>query len=242
MQLIPAIDLLDRSVVRLLKGDFLARTEYERDALELAMNYRDAGAPLLHVVDLNAARGDTEDNREVVQRLAGVPGLDVQCGGGIRNEESIIRLLDAGAARAVIGSRAVRDPERVLGWLQLFGAEQLVLALDVRTSGGEPELLTQGWQEASGVLLWPLLEHYVQHGLRHLLCTDIDCDGTLQGTNVSLYTEILRRHPELALQASGGIGSMEDVARLKDAGVPSAIVGRALLEGRVPMAALQAVA
>ena len=242
MQLIPAIDLFEGEVVRLLKGDFSERTGYARDPLELATAYRDAGATLLHVVDLNAARGDTVDNREVVQRLAGVPDLRVQCGGGIRNEEVIIGLLDAGAARVVIGSRAVRDPERVLAWLALFGAEQIVLALDVRTSGGEPELLTQGWQEASGVVLWPLLDRYVKHGLRHLLCTDIDCDGTLQGTNVSLYTEILDRHPGLALQASGGIGSMEDVARLKEAGVPSAIVGRALLEGRLPITALQEVA
>lgn len=242
MQLIPAIDLLDGNVVRLFKGNFAERTVYERDPLELAAGYRDAGASLLHVVDLNAARGDTVDNRDVVQSLAGLPGLDVQCGGGIRDEKSIIRLLDAGAARVVIGSRAVRDPELVLAWLRLFGAEQLVLALDVRTSGCEPELLTQGWQEASGVLLWPLLDRYVKHGLRHLLCTDIDCDGTLQGTNVLLYTETIRRHSKLVLQASGGIGSMEDVRRLKEAGVPSTIVGRALLEGRVPMAALQVVA
>lgn len=242
MQLIPAIDLLDGTVVRLLKGDFAERTAYECQPLELAAMYCDAGAPLLHVVDLNAARGDATDNREVVRQLAGMQGLEVQCGGGIRDEESIIRLLDAGAARVVIGSRAVRDPERISAWLRLFGAEQVVLALDVRTSDGEPELLTHGWQEASGVLLWPLLDRYVKHGLRHLLCTDIDCDGTLQGTNVSLYTEILRRHPDLSLQASGGIGGMEDVMWLKDAGVPSAIVGRALLEGRVPMTALQTVA
>lgn len=242
MQLIPAIDLLDDNVVRLLKGDFAERTAYERNPMELAASYRDAGAPWLHVVDLNAARGDDMDNCDLVQQLAGLPGLAVQCGGGVRDEESIVRLLDAGAARVVIGSRAVRDPERVVAWLRLFGSDQIVLALDVRTSGGEPELLTRGWQEASGVLLWPLLERYVKHGLRHLLCTDIDCDGTLQGANVSLYTEILQRHPELALQASGGIGSMEDVARLKDAGVPFAIAGRALLEGRVPMTALQAVA
>lgn len=242
MQLIPAIDLLDGKVVRLLKGDFAERTAYERNPLELAATYRDAGAPLLHVVDLNAARGDATNNRDVVQELAGVSGLAVQCGGGVRNEESVVRLLDAGAARVVIGSRAVRDPERVAGWLRLFGAEQIVLALDVRTSRGEPELLTHGWQEASGVLLWPLLDRYVKHGLRHLLCTDIDCDGTLQGPNVSLYTEILRRHPELALQASGGIGSLDDVMRLKGADVPSAIVGRALLEGHVPITALQAVA
>ena len=107
MQLIPAIDLLDGKVVRLLKGDFAERTAYECDPLQLAATYRDAGAPLLHVVDLNAARGDATDNRDVVQQLAGMPGLKVQCGGGVRDEESIIRLLDAGAARVVIGSRAV---------------------------------------------------------------------------------------------------------------------------------------
>lgn len=242
MQLIPAIDLFDGKVVRLFKGDFSECTAYERNPLELAAQYRDAGALLLHVVDLNAARGDAMDNRDLVQQLAGISGLDVQCGGGVRDQASVIRLLDAGAARVVVGSRAVRDPESVMEWLRQFGAGQLVLALDVRMSGTEPELLTQGWQEASGISLWPLLDGYMENGLQHLLCTDIACDGTLQGTNVPLYEKILRRHRKLALQASGGIGSMEDVARLQEAAVPAVIVGRALLEGRVPTTALRAVA
>lgn len=242
MQLIPAIDLLEGGVVRLLKGDFATRTSYAREPVALAESFREAGARLLHVVDLNAARGDAGNNRNLVQQLAGVKGLRVQCGGGVRTEEDVIALLEAGASRVVIGSRAVRDPERVLAWLRIFGPEPVVLALDVRMNRDAPELLTQGWQEASGVVLWPLLERYVQNGLRHLLCTDINCDGTLLGPNVGLYREILRRYPELALQASGGIGDMNDVEELAIASIPSAIVGRALLEGRVPLTALEAVA
>ena len=236
MRLIPAIDLLDGGVVRLLRGDFAQATRYQRDAVALAAGFRDAGASALHVVDLNAARGDAQANRELVRELAAVDGLRVQCAGGVRSDDSIRELLAAGADRVVIGSLAVHEPARVGGWLELFGCERVVVALDVRLdAAGEPELLTHGWREASGLSLWPLLDRYAEAGLRHLLCTDIGRDGTLQGPNLDLYRAVLARHPALALQASGGIGDLQHLRALRDGNVPAAIVGRALLEGRVSL-------
>ena len=236
MQLIPAIDLLDGGVVRLLRGDFAEVTRYDRGALALAAAFRDAGARALHVVDLNAARGDTRTNRTLVRELAAVDGLRVQCAGGVKREEDVRELLEAGAERVVIGSVAVHEPERVAGWLEHFGRERVTVALDVRLdAAGEPELLTRGWREASGLSLWPLLERYAEAGLRHLLCTDVSRDGTLQGPNLHLYRALLERHPGLELQASGGIGGVEHVRALRDGNLPAAILGRSLLEGRVSL-------
>lgn len=236
MRLIPAIDLLDGGVVRLLRGDFAQATRYDRGAVALAEAFREAGAQALHVVDLNAARGDARANRELVAELAAVDGLRVQCAGGVRAEDDVRALLDAGAARVVIGSLAAHEPARVSGWLGQFGRERVVVALDVRLdAAGEPELLTHGWREASGLALWPLLDRYAEAGLRHLLCTDVGRDGTLQGPNLDLYRAVLERHPGLALQASGGIGDLQHVQALRDGSVPAAIVGRALLEGRVSL-------
>lgn len=244
MQLIPAIDLLDGEVVRLMQGDFARRTAYNHDARELAEAYARDGADVLHVVDLNAARGDTDNNFEIVKRLAKIPGLSVQCGGGIRRESDVLRLFDADVARVVVGSLAVREPERVRAWLRLFGGERVVLALDVRLNeDNEPEVLSHGWRESSGVSLWSLLEIYVRCGLQQVLCTDVSCDGTLAGPNVGLYREMLDRYPGLMLQASGGIGSVDDIQSLRKARLPAAILGRALLEGRVSLrGARQAVA
>lgn len=244
MQLIPAIDLLDGEVVRLRQGDFTRRTGYDQDPRDLAEAYAQEGANVLHVVDLNAARDDAGNNCEIVKRLAKIPALSVQCGGGIRRESDVLRLFDAGVARIVVGSLAVREPERVRAWLRLFGSERVVLALDVRLNeGGEPEVLSHGWRESSGVSLWSLLETYVRSDLQHVLCTDVSRDGMLSGPNIDLYREVLNRYPGLMLQASGGIGSVDDMHALQKAGLPAAILGRALLEGRVSLPdAQQAVA
>lgn len=236
MQLIPAIDLLDGDVVRLLKGDFDKATRYSGDPVALAEAWRSQGAERLHVVDLNAAKGEAGINRDIVTRLARVAGISVQCAGGVRCAEDADVLFGAGAARIVIGSLAVRDPGHTETLLKRFGPARIVLALDVRIEADrEPEVLTHGWQQASGIALWSLLDRYVEAGLEHLLCTDVSRDGTLAGPNVALYREILARYPALCLQASGGIGNTDDVRALETAGVPVAITGRALLDGRIAL-------
>jgi phosphoribosylformimino-5-aminoimidazole carboxamide ribotide isomerase len=134
----------------------------------------------------------------------------------------------------VIGSAAVSQPDAVMGWLADFGPERIVLALDVRIDAdGLPLLTTDGWTETSDVALWDRIEHYSAAGLRHVLCTDISRDGALSGPNIDLYEEALRRFPGLALQASGGVRHIGDLYALKDAGLPAAISGRALLDGTI---------
>ena len=142
-------------------------------------------------------------------------------------------MLDAGVERVVVGSTAVKSPEIVKGWFTRFGAEHLVLALDVRIDEqGAKQVAVSGWQENSGVTLEELVETYLPVGLQHVLCTDISRDGTLAGSNVSLYEEVCARYPQVAFQSSGGIGSLDDIAALRSTGVRGVIVGRALLEDK----------
>jgi phosphoribosylformimino-5-aminoimidazole carboxamide ribotide isomerase len=234
MQLIPAIDLLDGGCVRLLKGDFAAQTRYAADPRELMAGYRDMGAAWLHVVDLNAARGDAHgDNRAAIGALTG-HGIDVQVGGGLRDQAAVARMLDAGASRAVIGSAAITQTEQVRAWLDGFGGERLTLAFDVRIdAGGTPRVATHGWREQSGISLWDALSAYDGTPLQHVLCTDVDRDGALSGPNLSLYQDGVHRFPALRWQASGGIRDAGDLHRLAAIGVDGAISGKALLDARM---------
>jgi len=161
-------------------------------------------------------------------------GLQVQTGGGVRSADDVQRLVDAGAARVVIGSMAVREPETVLGWLERFGPEQITVALDTRTSeDGVWQLPVAGWTSVAETDLPTMLHRYAASGLRHVLCTDIGRDGTLGGPNLHLYTFMTRSSPDLAVQASGGMRDVADVRSAQKTGCAGAILGRALLEGRM---------
>jgi phosphoribosylformimino-5-aminoimidazole carboxamide ribotide isomerase len=238
----PAIDLREGRVVRLEKGDYDRETRYEGDPLAVAARYADAGAEWLHLVDLDAARFGRFTQFPLVQRIAATGRLKVQAGGGVRSRDDVAALLDAGVARVVVGSVSVRQPEQVAGWIAEFGAECLCVALDTRANdSGAFELPVAGWTHASGVPLLRLLNHYAANaGARHVLCTDIERDGTLGGPNVGLYRLICARFPALAIQASGGVRDAADVAASRDAGCGGVIVGKALLEGRVTLAELLA--
>jgi phosphoribosylformimino-5-aminoimidazole carboxamide ribotide isomerase len=151
----------------------------------------------------------------------------------VRTEQDVADLLDAGAARVVVGSTAVRDIAEVKRWFARFGAERLVLALDVRIGSDEVKRVAiSGWQQDSGLAIETLLEEYQTVGLKHVLCTDISRDGTLAGSNVRLYRELAARFLQIAFQSSGGIGSLDDIRALRGSGVRGVIVGRALLEGK----------
>lgn len=234
MELIPAMDLRGGRVVRLLRGDFDAETRYEITPAELYAAYARAGARRLHVVDLDGARDGQAGNRRLVAELAAIGTLQIQCGGGLRAARAVQALLATGVQRAVIGSAAVGEPGEVREWLDEFGADRLVLALDVRLDADDiPRVATHGWREQSGLALWEVLAGYEGAGLRHVLCTDVSRDGALAGPNLALYREALARFPAIRWQASGGIRDAGDLAALAGLGMTAAVSGKALLEGRI---------
>ncbi|POU03335.1 1-(5-phosphoribosyl)-5-[(5-phosphoribosylamino)methylideneamino]imidazole-4-carboxamide isomerase [Escherichia sp. ESNIH1] len=231
--IIPALDLIDGTVVRLHQGDYAQQRDYGNDPLTRLQGYAAEGAEVLHLVDLTGAKDPAKRQIPLIKTLVAGVNVPVQVGGGIRTEEDVAALLAAGVARVVVGSTAVKSPETVKGWFTRFGAEALVLALDVRIDAeGVKQVAVSGWQENSGVSLEELIEIYQPVGLKHVLCTDISRDGTLAGSNVSLYEEVCARYPQIAFQSSGGIGGLQDIAALRGTGVRGVIVGRALLEGK----------
>lgn len=231
--IIPALDLIDGTVVRLHQGDYAQQRDYGNDPLTRLQGYAAEGAEVLHLVDLTGAKDPAKRQIPLIKTLVAGVNVPVQVGGGIRTEEDVAALLEAGVARVVVGSTAVKSPEIVKGWFTRFGAEALVLALDVRIdAAGVKQVAVSGWQEDSGVSLEELIETYQPVGLKHVLCTDISRDGTLAGSNVSLYEEVCARYPQIAFQSSGGIGGLQDIAALRGTGVRGVIVGRALLEGK----------
>lgn len=230
---IPAIDLLDGRCVRLRQGDFEQCRVYDRSPESLAKEYAQAGAEWLHVVDLAASRDGEQADTTPLLRLLAATAQHVQTGGGVRSVDDIEARLEAGAARVVVGSIAANDPKLFASWLEYFSPQALVAALDVRIDeAGTPRVRSHGWTRDSGNDLWALLDLY-SNRLRHVLITDIGRDGEMAGPNVAFYSTIAGRYSALQIQASGGVRDARDLRDLAQAGVSAAIIGKALLEGRL---------
>lgn len=231
--IIPALDLIGGEVVRLYQGDYAQKTTYSFNPVEQFQHYQQAGAEWLHLVDLDGAKDTSARQLTTIAELIEKTDAKIQVGGGIRSEQDVKQLLDIGAKRVVIGSLAVKQPELVANWMRKYGAEHIVLALDINIDeDGNKHVAISGWQESSSMTLEQLIEHYQAAGLKHVLCTDISRDGTLQGSNVELYSEMNGKYPDIAWQSSGGIGDLADIVALKPTNVAGVIVGRALLEGK----------
>jgi phosphoribosylformimino-5-aminoimidazole carboxamide ribotide isomerase len=221
--ILPAVDVRDDSVVRLNQGDYERQTVYGGSPIETIEGYARDGATWLHLVDLDAARIGRYTLTPLLAEIAARAALKVQTGGGIRAEADVEALLLAGAERVVVGTTAVREPERVAGWLKTFGADRITLALDTREDEHGVWLLpVKGWTESTSRTLDDLLVFYEEAGLRHVL----------SGFNVALYRSLAERFPRLEVQASGGVRDLSDIRAAKEAGAKAAVLGRALLERR----------
>lgn len=236
MDLFPAIDLQNGQCVRLAKGDFNAATIYETNPLRQAELFAKAGASWLHVVDLDGAKDGTARQTGIISAIAQASHLKVQAGGGIRTDADIQTLLDAGAARVVIGSLAVKDAALVQKWLEHYGPDKIVLALDVRLDENQcPKVLTHGWKNNSEINLFDLIENYKSAKLKTLLCTDVERDGMLTGSNHALYISLRKKFPELDILASGGIADTNELLQLHALGLKGTIIGKAIYEGRIDL-------
>ena len=234
MNIIPAIDLKDSRVVRLLKGDFAHETRYSDDPVAGATRFAKAGFDYLHVVDLDGARNGSVAHVKIINAIAARSGIAAQVGVGLRRTSDLQAWIDAGVSRCVLGSIAVREPDRVRTWINQFGADRIVLALDVRLdSSGVPLLATNAWLDQTAVSLWDCVDEYAAAGARHVLCTDIDRDGAMTGPNADLYVQFTTRYPEIQLQASGGVRDIADLHSLREAGAAAAITGRAIHDQQI---------
>ncbi len=241
-ELFPAIDLRGGRCVRLLQGDYAQETVYGDDPLAIATGFIDAGATWVHVVDLDAARGDGPVNRGVVTSMAGIAaerGIRLQTGGGVRTVDDARALFDAGVTRVVIGTAAVRDPD-VVGKITALDAGAVAVGLDVHLStddSGERrfDVAVQGWTQSSGLDMFDVLRRLEASGASAVVATDISRDGMLTGPSIELY-EALRSSP-LAVVASGGVSSLDDLEALHRLGfLEGVIAGKAIYEGRIDVA------
>lgn len=232
----PAIDLRNGVCVRLMHGRFDQVTRYDDNPAARLDAFAASGARWAHIVDLDGAEAGRAVQHALIGRLAASGQISIQSGGGVRTENDVRALLDAGVERVVIGSLAVSAPDTVGGWLETFGPDRLTLALDVRADGDRYVPALRGWTEAADIDLWTALDRYAAGTVRHLLVTDVGRDGALTGPNLDLLGEIVRRRPDLKVQASGGVSSLADLSAARALGCAGAIVGRALYEGRFTVA------
>lgn len=229
MVIYPAIDLYDGACIRLKKGDFSEKKIYDTDPVKVAKAFMASGAQQLHVVDLNGAETDNNANYDTVKRIVKAVAMPVQVGGGIRSLASAKRYLDAGVDRIIIGTKAVEDPD-FLKALLLEYPNRIVVSVD----GRDGYVAINGWKDLSDVTMLDFIGDLVEMGVERILCTDINRDGLLQGSNVELYKRIQDKY-SIELIASGGVSSLEEVSLLKSYGVYGAIIGKALYEGRIDL-------
>lgn len=235
MIIYPAIDIKNGKCVRLYQGDFAKETIYADNPLIVAQQYRNAGATWLHIIDLDGAKNPASS-----QLLTLVNDLTVnaslQVGGGIRSQMQLAILFNGGVSRIIIGSLAVTHREVVKSWIKYFGADKICLAFDVFFDGtNEPVVAIHGWEQKCKQSLYELMDFYQTVKIKHILCTSILRDGTLNGPDFYLYQMLLEKYPSLLMQASGGIRSLDDLRMLKNEGLAGAVVGRALYEKSISL-------
>ncbi len=235
--LYPAIDIRGGSAVRLTQGDYDRETAYDADPLDAARRWAEGGAEILHVVDLDGARAGSPQNLGAIERIVAGVGVPVQVGGGIRDEGAVEAVLETGAARVVLGTRAQREPAFVGRIVERHGSERIVASVDGR--GGKVAI--EGWKQETETPVTDLIRVLAELGARRFVYTPVEVDGTLSGPGLEGLEPISAacRESSSELVYSGGVGVLEDLARLAaiaDSAIGGVIVGRALYEGRFGVA------
>jgi phosphoribosylformimino-5-aminoimidazole carboxamide ribotide isomerase len=231
IEIIPAIDVLDEKCVRLAQGDFLRATVYSDDPVQTAKDFESAGVGRLHIVDLDGAKNGRVTNLKVLERIATATDLVIDFGGGIKTDDDIADVFNAGASVANMGSIAVKEPDRFSSWIDKYGGEKILLGADVR----DGHIAIDGWQTSTRLGVISFLRDWFARGLRQAFVTDIARDGMSKGPAVDLYKKIVAELPDLRLIASGGVNSVDDVVELERAGCKGVIIGRAIYEGKIDL-------
>ncbi|RKR83839.1 1-(5-phosphoribosyl)-5-[(5-phosphoribosylamino)methylideneamino] imidazole-4-carboxamide isomerase [Mucilaginibacter gracilis] len=233
MYIIPAVDILDQKVVRLREGDYQQITSYDVSLEEMIETYRSNGAELIHIIDLNGAKGDFS-NQEYLFNIIKKTDMKIQYGGGVRSIEKVKELLGAGVHRVIVGTQAITNPDFLSELSREVGSkdgktEKIVVAIDVL----DEVIKYSGWMESSPIKLMDYVDKCLNLGFFRFLCTDINKDGKLGGAGIELYEKLLDHSPFIKLIASGGVSSMKDIEKLNKIKVESCVVGKAIYENRI---------
>ena len=221
MKLFPAIDLFDGKAVRLYKGDYENMTVYSDNPVEIAQDFKACGARFMHVVDLEGAKNGQTPNIETIKKLASIPDMFVEVGGGIRSLEVIERYISAGVSRVILGTAAVTNPEFLASAIEKYG-DKIAVGVDIK----DGFVAIKGWTEKSEQEGFAFCKKMQEMGVKTIICTDISKDGAMQGANHALY-ERLSKELDIDVIASGGVSSMEDIERLAKLNLYGAIIGKA---------------
>ncbi len=230
----PAIDLLNKKVVRLTEGVYGSEKIYSENPLKIAKNFEKAGFEFLHIVDLDGAKSGKNPNFKIVQEICSETNLKIQIGGGIRNLNTSQKYFNCGVSRIIIGSAAIKKPELIPQLIEKFGLEKIVLGLDVRQSPTSKnyEIFISGWTENSGI---PAEDFLKNTKATNILMTDISKDGKLEGPNISMYKYFTQKFPNKNFIASGGVSNLSDIKKLQKINMQEIIVGKAIYEGKIEL-------
>ena len=229
IELIPAIDIIEGKCVRLVQGQYQQKKTYSDQPLQVARHFAGLGVRRLHLVDLDGAKAGKVVNLDILQSIAEDTALVIDFGGGIKSDEDIQSVFDAGAAMITAGSIAVKDRAKVEKWLAEYGPEKIILGADTR----DGKISINAWQEDTTLGIFDFVQGYMNLGIKRLICTDIARDGMLGGTALDLYKALKDRFPSLEIIASGGVSGMEDIRELDQAGIDGVIFGKAFYEGNI---------
>ncbi len=230
MKIFPAIDLYGGKAVRLYKGDYEQMTVYSDDPLSVAKDFERLGAKYIHMVDLEGAKDGTTPNLSVVESIARQTSLFTEIGGGIRSLEVLEKYFDAGVDRAILGTAAVTDEKFLVAALRKYG-DKIAVGADVK----DGRVAIKGWLEKSEYTLEAFMEKLQRLGVSTVICTDISRDGAMRGANLELYRELSAKY-NIAIIASGGVSTLEDVRKLGEMGLDGAIIGKAYYIGSIDLA------
>ena len=234
MKIIPAIDIIEGSCVRLTKGDYATKKIYNKNPLEVAKEFEANGIKHLHLVDLDGAKSKRIVNYKILEQIAVKTKLEIDFGGGLKSNKDLKIAFESGANQITGGSIAVQKPELFNSWIQDYGGERIILGADCHNR----KVATNGWQQTSEIDVLKLIQEYETRGIRSTICTDISKDGMLSGPAFSLYENLIS-NSNTKLIASGGISSIQDLKDLKAIGCAGAIVGKAIYEGKVTLKELK---
>lgn len=224
MIIIPAIDIIDGKVVRLVEGNYSNVKNYSLTPLDAAKSFSDCGAKFLHVVDLDGAKSGNADNAKVIENIVSKCGLQVEVGGGIRTKEQIEKYLDCGVSRVILGTVAVKDFAFTESVVKKFG-EKIAVGVDAK----DGFVAVNGWKEVTNIPSIDFCKKLDKIGIFNIIYTDIAKDGKLEGTNLEIY-KVLCQTLSIKITASGGVSSIDEIKKLKEFGVYATILGKSLYE------------